>query len=60
MVKQYAHSARTMWIADSLQCGDYSSGSVPTGAYYIEVDSMGDGASIFLEQGGKTPWGIEI
>lgn len=60
--KKYADSAKTMWMGDNLLCMTaegkrFNSSAVPTGTYYIEIDTSSDSAPVLLEQGGKSSWG---
>jgi prepilin-type N-terminal cleavage/methylation domain-containing protein len=60
--KKYADSAQTMWMGDNLSCMSsegkrYSSSAVPTGTYYIEIDTASENVPVLLEQGGKSSWG---
>lgn len=63
-MKSYINGAKNMWAADNLKCkaatgtGDFLSSAVPTGTYYINVDSSDiDSHPVLLEQGGKSSWG---
>ena len=73
-MKSYVNGAKNMWAADNLRCnassesGEYVEGAtnpktylssaVPTGTYYINVDSGHiDDHPVLLEQGGKSSWG---
>ncbi|MBO5120173.1 MAG: prepilin-type N-terminal cleavage/methylation domain-containing protein [Bacilli bacterium] len=60
--KKYADSAQTMWMGDNLSCMTvegkrFNSSAVPTGTYYIEIDTTSDSVPVLLEQGGKSSWG---
>ncbi|MBO5120174.1 MAG: type II secretion system protein [Bacilli bacterium] len=73
-MKNYVNGAKNMWAADNLRCNassesgeyvasattpkTYLSSAVPTGTYYINVDSANiDSHPVLLEQGGKSSWG---
>lgn len=68
-MKSYVNGAKNMWAADNLRCNassesgepvskTYLSSAVPTGTYYINVDSNAvDSHPVLLEQGGKSSWG---
>lgn len=68
-MKSYVNGAKNMWAADNLRCNassesgeaatkTYLSSAVPTGTYYINVDSANiDSHPVLLEQGGKSSWG---
>ena len=62
-MKNYVNGAKNMWAADNLRCkdstgADFLSSAVPTGTYYINVDSSAvDSHPVLLEQGGKSSWG---
>ena len=60
-VNQYVEATRTMWASDNLSCTvggvDYTSSAVPSGIYYVEVDSSSSTVPQLLEKGGKSPWG---
>ena len=60
--QKYAESAKTMWSGDNLYCAtsngnSYNSSAVPTGTYYIKIDTTSESVPILLEQGGKSSWG---
>lgn len=59
IAKSYANSARTLWVADSLTCGNnntYVSG-VDDGDYYILIDTSNSSLATLVDQGGKSSWG---
>lgn len=59
--KLIVNGTSTMWSADNLSCtttdGSFVSSAVPTGYYYIEVNTASDSVPQVLEKGGKSPWG---
>lgn len=61
--KKYAEGTKTMWLADNLYCTPsgasegYVSSAVPTGTYYVKVDTSDPSQPQILESGGKSSWG---
>lgn len=62
--KSYINGAKNMWAADNLRCNadtegkSYLSSAVPTGTYYIVIDTENpEDHPVLLEQGGKSSWG---
>ncbi len=55
--KEYANSARNMWLADSLSCGGVASTAVAVGTYYIKINTADTSTVQLLESGGKSSWG---
>ena len=65
-VQRYVNGAKNMWASDNLQCtvttgattADLVASAVPTGTYYIKIDTENaDSHPVLLEQGGKSSWG---
>lgn len=61
--KSYINGAKNMWAADNLRCDvdsegkSYLSSAVPTGTYYVKIDTTSESVPVLLEQGGKSSWG---
>lgn len=60
--KKYTDSVKTMWAGDNLYCptsdgGNFNSSAVPSGTYYVKIDTTDSSVPVLLEQGGKSSWG---